>query len=105
MRPLACIDSSNALAAPKMTSETGEMAHQKQDKIAPVEQVNLAAAYAPLLSKMLVYLTIVICFIELLGWGMNSVVFSQLRTGLAAMVPSTAIFVGAQFGHCAVHSE
>lgn len=69
------------------------MVHQKQDKVEPTAGLASVDAYAPLLAKALAYLTIVLCFIELMGWGMNSEVLSQLRTGLAAMVPSTAILL------------
>lgn len=69
------------------------MAGQRQNKAQRIVRPMQIDAYAPLLAKALVYLTIIICFIELIGWGMNSAVLSQLRTGLAAMVPSTAILL------------
>jgi two-component sensor histidine kinase len=69
------------------------MADQRQNKADLLVRPTLIDAYAPLLAKGLIYLTILICFIELIGWGTNSAVLSQLRTGLAAMVPSTAILL------------
>lgn len=87
------IDSCSPFAAQITISEAIEMAHVRKDKVDSIAGTPSNDTYAPLLAKALAYLTIVLCGIELMGWGMNSEVLSQLRTGLAAMVPSTAILL------------
>lgn len=62
-----------------------------------LEKQDAQAVFAPLpdgrvrvIAKGLAYLAIVLSFVVLAWWTMNSTVLAQLHAGIAAMVPSTA---------------